>query len=152
MRGLIIFIATGGYAGYFPIASGTAGAAIGLVLGWLFFAPLWRHSATTFILVFAPLFIAGCFIAGAAEKIFAESDSSYIVLDEIFGMIATMFLNPTTFLSLTVGFLLFRLFDIIKPWPASRFDRMHNGFGVMLDDLASGVYANLVLQTLRRVF
>jgi phosphatidylglycerophosphatase A len=73
------------------------------------------------------------------------------VLDEILGMIATMFLNPTEWLWLAAGFVLFRVLDIIKPWPAIRFDRMRGGSGVMLDDLAAGVYANVTLQVLRRI-
>ena len=70
------------------------------------------------------------------------------MLDEILGMIATMFLNPTGWLWLAAGFVLFRVLDIIKPWPAVRFDRMEGGNGVMLDDLAAGVYANVALRLL----
>ncbi len=61
-----------------------------------------------------------------------------------------MFANPTGWTWLIGGFVLFRLFDIIKPWPASRFDRMRGGAGVMLDDLAAAFYANVTLQVLRR--
>jgi phosphatidylglycerophosphatase A len=151
MRRLVIFVASGVYTGYAPIAPGTAGAALGMVLGCFVFAPLWERSPSAFVMLFAVLFISACFVAGAAERVYGEHDSSHIVLDEILGMIATMFLNPVSWGWLGAGFVLFRIFDIIKPWPAHRFDRMEGGSGVMLDDLAAGIYANLVLQVMRRV-
>lgn len=151
MRRLVIFLASGAYTGYAPIVPGTAGAALGMVLGYFVFAPLWERSPSAFMMLFALLFIGACFVAGAAERVYGEHDNSHIVLDEILGMIATMFLNPTSWGWLGAGFVLFRIFDIIKPWPAHRFDRMEGGSGVMLDDLAAGIYANLVLQVMRRV-
>jgi phosphatidylglycerophosphatase A len=151
MRALVIFFATGIYSGYVPVAPGTAGAALGLLLGWLLFAPLWQRSVAAFLTLFIVMFFAACFVADAAEKIFDQHDSRHIVIDEIFGMIATMFLNPTGWPWLIGGFVLFRIFDIIKIWPASRLDRLDGGAGVMLDDLAAGIYANLVLQAFRRI-
>jgi phosphatidylglycerophosphatase A len=151
MRVLIVLFATGIYAGYVPIAPGTAGAALGLILAALLFAPLWQFSAAAFLAVFALTFVAACFVADAAEKIFDQPDSPLIVIDEVLGMVATMFLNPIGWRWLVGGFALFRIFDIIKPWPASRLDRLHGGAGVMLDDLASAIYANLVLQAIRRI-
>jgi phosphatidylglycerophosphatase A len=151
MRPLIIFLATGAYSGYAPVAPGTFGAALGLILGTWVFAPMWRHSPAAFTMLFVVMFIAACFIAGRAETILGEHDSSRIVLDEVLGMIAAMFLNPTGWAWLIAGFVLFRIFDIIKPWPASSFDRMQSGAGVMLDDLAAGIYANLVLQFIRLI-
>jgi phosphatidylglycerophosphatase A len=151
MRSIVILFATGAYTGYAPVAPGTAGAALGMVLGWLVFAPLWRHSPAAFLMVFLGLFIGACFVAGSAEKIFEDHDSSHIVIDEVLGMIATMFLNPTSFLWVMTGFVVFRLFDIIKPFPASFFDRRVGGAGVMLDDLAAGIYANLVVRVVRMI-
>ena len=88
-----------------------------------------------------------CWISGRAEVIFNEPDSSKIVIDEVFGMAATMFLNPIGWPQLLAGFVLFRLFDIIKPFPANLIDRrMRGGAGVMLDDLAAAVYANSILR------
>jgi phosphatidylglycerophosphatase A len=130
---------------------GTAGAALGLLIGKWVGAPLWTRSPPAFLMLFGTLFVAACFIAGAAENALGGHDASQIVIDEIFGMIATMFLNPAGWLAILVGFVLFRFFDILKPWPASRFDRMAGGAGVMLDDLAAGIYANLVLQIVRRM-
>ncbi len=147
MRQLIVFFATGAYSGYSPFAPGTAGSVVGLVLGYFVCAPAWRNHPAIFVAIFALIFAASCWIAGRAEEIFHEHDSSRIVLDEVLGMIATMFLNPLGWPWLVGGFLLFRLLDIVKPFPAALIDeRMPGGAGVMLDDLFAGIYANIVLR------
>ncbi len=151
MRTLKIFLATGAYTGYVPRAPGTAGAALGLILGRLLFAPIWERSPAAFAMLFGVVFAVSCVVAGSAEKIFGQHDSAHIVLDEIIGMIAAMFLIPGSWAWMAGCFALFRFFDIIKPWPANRLDRVDGGAGVMLDDLAAGIYANVVLQILRRV-
>lgn len=152
MRQLVIFIATGAGSGYAPFAPGTAGSIVGLIVGCVIFAPIWRRSPIAFLLVFAIIFVMACWIAGSAEKILGEHDSSKIVLDEVLGMVATMFMNPTGWVALAAGFALFRFFDIIKPFPASLIDRrVRGGAGVVLDDIAAGIYANLVLQAARRL-
>jgi phosphatidylglycerophosphatase A len=145
-RAIIIFLATGAYTGLVPVAPGTAGSVVGLaaawaVLGWAR-AHYWMFAA-----VFAAVFAAGCWIAGRAEAILGKHDSSHIVLDEVMGMIATMFLNPLDRLHLLLGFVLFRGFDIVKVFPANLIDRkVRGGAGVMLDDLAAAVYANIALR------
>ena len=152
MRQVIIFFATGAWSGYAPVAPGTAGSVVGLFVACLVFAPLWRRSPAAFLMVFAIVFLASCWIAGSAERIMGEHDSSKIVLDEVLGMVATMFMNPTGWIAIAAGFALFRIFDIIKPFPASFIDRhVRGGAGVMLDDIAAGIYANLVLQAARRI-
>jgi phosphatidylglycerophosphatase A len=149
MRQVIIFLATGVYTGYSPVAPGTAGSVVGIIIGYFFCAPMWQNEPMIFAAIFAAAYVPACLIAGRAEQIFNQHDSSKIVLDEVMGMIATMFLNPLTWPSLLGGFLLFRLFDIIKPFPASLIDRkMPGGPGVMLDDLFAGIYANIVLRVL----
>ena len=151
MGQIIIFLATGGWSGYAPVAPGTAGSVVGLILACLV-APSARRSPAVFLMGFALVFVAACWVAGEAEKIFGAHDSARIVIDEIFGMVATMFLRPLGMVWLAAGFALFRIFDIIKPFPASYLDRhLHGGAGVMLDDLAAGIYANLVLQVARRL-
>jgi phosphatidylglycerophosphatase A len=147
MRQVIIFLASGAYTGYSPFAPGTAGSVVGLIIGYFFCAPMWQHEPMMFVLIFAAVMFLSCLIAGRAEEIFGEHDSSKIVLDEVLGMIATMFLNPLGWVSLLGGFILFRLFDIIKPFPADLIDRkMPGGPGVMLDDLFAGIYANIILR------
>jgi len=152
VRSVVIFFATGFGSGFSPFAPGTAGSVVGAVLVWLFFAPMWQRSVALALIVFAILFAASCWISSEAERIFDEHDSPKIVIDEVLGMAATMFLNPPGWLCLIAGFLIFRLFDIIKPPPARWIDReMRGGGGVMLDDLAAAVYANLALRLIVRL-
>ncbi len=152
MRSLIIFLATGFYSGYAPAAPGTAGSVVGAALWWLVFIPLWHRSPAAAIALWALVFAAGCFLAGRAESIFNEKDSPRIVIDEICGMIATMFFVPPGWPWTAASFAAFRLFDILKPFPAGLIDRrMPGGAGVMFDDLAAAIYANLMLQIAARL-
>jgi phosphatidylglycerophosphatase A len=152
MRAIIIFFATAIYTGYAPIAPGTAGSVVGVVLVWIAFGPLWARSPALCLAVFAVAFAVSCWIAGRAEEIFDEHDCPKIVIDEVLGMAATMFGNPITWPWIIAGFALFRFFDVIKVFPADVIDRrVPDGLGVMLDDLAAAIYANIVLQVLVRV-
>jgi len=152
MQFLIIVLATAFYSGYVPYAPGTAGSVVGIGVWILVFAPLMRTSPQAGLLLFAVLFVAGCYISERAEKIFAQHDSSLIVIDEVMGMVATMLFNPSGWLWILGGFAAFRLFDVVKPFPASLIDRkMRGGTAVMLDDLAAAIYANLLLQVVSRV-
>ena len=152
MAALIRFLASGGYIGYIPVASGTFGSLEGLLLGWVLSALIAQRSAFAAIILFALLFAASCWIADRAEQAFAEHDSSRIVIDEILGMAAAMFLIPMRWPWVAAAFGLFRFFDIVKPWPAGLIDRrIRGGKGVMLDDLAAGIYANLTLQAVLRL-
>jgi phosphatidylglycerophosphatase A len=152
MRAIIIFFATGAYSGYSPVAPGTAGSVVGIAVLLAGFAPLWRHSPALAVVVFAIAFAISCWIAGRAEVIFDEHDCPKIVLDEVLGMVATMVGNPLGPAWLAAGFVAFRAADVLKPWPASYFDRaVGGGTGVMLDDLAAAIYANILLQILWRV-
>ncbi|HVA68753.1 MAG TPA: phosphatidylglycerophosphatase A [Candidatus Binataceae bacterium] len=149
VRAAILILATGFGSGFSPFAPGTAGSLVGLVLAWGVTLPLERRSPILAAGAIAALFILGCWVAGEAEKILRQHDSSHIVIDEIVGMAVTMFLNPARFPALIAGFALFRFFDVLKPQPARYIDRhMRGGLGVMLDDLSSAIYANLVLHAL----
>jgi phosphatidylglycerophosphatase A len=150
-RPLITFVASGAYSGYLPFAPGTAGSIVGMVIAEIVCAPIWRHDPTVFVILFVLFFAGAGYVAGVAEQLWSQHDSSRIVLDEIFGIIAALFLLPGGWPWVLAAFVLFRLFDVLKPWPASYFDRWHGGAGVMLDDLAAGIYANLVLQIVRRL-
>jgi len=151
MHPLVRFLATGAYTGYVPVAPGTAGSIVGVIIGEVVFAPIWARSPSIFLLLFALLFVGGCVVAGQAERETGKHDDSQIVIDEVFGMIAAMFLIPGRWPRLIVAFLLFRAFDVIKPWPANYFDSMHGGGGIMLDDLISGLYANLAVHLVRQI-
>jgi phosphatidylglycerophosphatase A len=145
MNRLAILLATWGYAGYFPIAPGTVGSAAALVA---YLAVRWTGSAAVEASVAAVLFAAGIWAAQSAEKHFGRTDPGYIVIDEVVGMLVTLLFLPVTWKGAVAGFLLFRLFDIVKPFPAARCERLYGGFGVMMDDLVAGIYGNLALRAL----
>jgi len=141
----VTFVATGGYAGFFPVAPGTVGALVGLLLFYLFS----NFSLAIYLLTTAALFFLGAWAAARAEISLGRKDSPKIVIDEVVGYLVTMVLIPFTFANALGGFLLFRLFDIIKPPPARKIDRqMQGGFAVLLDDAVAGFYANLSLRLL----
>jgi phosphatidylglycerophosphatase A len=141
-RAVILFISQGAYAGRIPVAPGTAGTVVGvfLFLGMKGLPPV--HYLAVCILVI----LVGMWAAARAETILGRKDSPSIVIDEIAGFLTAMFMVPPGWLFIISGFLLFRAFDIIKPWPLRRLEGLHGGPGVMLDDVGAGVYTNLVLQ------
>ena len=145
-RAILIFVASGAYSGFVPVAPGTAGSIVGLAVAWSVLPCAGAHWLLA-LAAFAAVFALGCWIAHRAQIILGEHDSPHIVLDEVLGMVATMFLNPLGWIHLLIGFALFRLFDIVKLPPASFFDRnVRGGTGVMLDDLAAAIYANIALR------
>ncbi len=147
-RGPVLFLATGCGAGYAPFAPGTAGSAVGVLLFCLL-APL---PLTWYLAIIVFVTLAAIWCAGKAEKIFGTNDPPQVVIDEIAGQLITLAALPTNWTYLVGGFLLFRLLDIIKPWPANTINRdMHGGAGIVLDDVVVGVYANLVLQVARTI-
>lgn len=143
---LAIFICTFGYVGYFPVAPGTAGSLAGLaVYGLLRWSGLgWLADAV----VIAVLFALGTWSGTHAERHFGTTDPGPGVVDEVVGMLVTLFLVPASWTAALVGFVVFRVLDVVKPYPASRFERFPGGMGMMADDLMSAAYSNLVLQAL----
>lgn len=145
MTRLAVFIATAAYCGYFPIAPGTVGSAAGLVVYTLVW---WTHSPVVEIGLIIGLFAAGVWAGTAAERYFGGVDPGPIVIDEVVGMLITLAFIPVGWSGALAGFVLFRIFDVIKPYPSGRFERLHGGFGVMADDAMAAVYANLSLRLL----
>lgn len=138
-----MIIATGFYSGYLPKAPGTWGSLVGLALFFL----LHTLSLEVYLAVVTGIFIIGTFAAGEAEKIMDRKDPGLIVIDEIVGMLITMIAIPATPLAMALGFILFRIFDIWKPFPVNFFDqRFHGGLGIMLDDVVAGIYSLIILQ------
>jgi phosphatidylglycerophosphatase A len=127
--------------GYAPVAPGTFGSAAGLLLWWLL--PASNAVQGGAILV---LFVIGSWGGNIAEHHFGRTDPGQVVIDEVMGMLITLFLNPVGWLGAIAGFFLFRLFDVIKPYPANRLEQLHGGVGVMADDGMAAVYANLALR------
>ncbi len=134
----IHFLALGFGSGLSPKAPGTFGtvAAIPVFLLFTFFTPLIYAIATLIVC------IAGIYICGKTAEDVGVHDHGAIVWDEIAGYLITMFLVPVSWQSILVGFILFRIFDIFKPWPISYLDKyVHGGFGIMIDDVVAGLMA-----------
>jgi phosphatidylglycerophosphatase A len=142
---LAVFLATAGYCGYFPIAPGTVGSAAGLVV---YLIVWWTHSRSVEAVLIALVFVVGTWAATHAERYFGAIDPGPVVIDEVLGMLITLAFMRVGFAAAIAGFLLFRIFDVIKPWPANRLEHFHGGFGIMADDAMAGVYSNLVLRAL----
>lgn len=145
MTRLAIFVCTFGYLGYFPFAPGTVGSAAGLgvyVVIQMTGSP--RAEAVTILMLFA----AGGWSGTIAERYFGTNDPGHGVIDEVMGMLITLFLIPVGWIGALSGFVLFRIFDVIKPYPAARLERLPGGIGMMADDAMAAVYANLVLRAL----
>lgn len=140
-------IATGGFIGYFPVAPGTAGTLVGLLVVWIFAeAPFWLLLFLSLLLL-----VVGSWASGEANRLFGKSDSGHIVIDEIVGMMITMIGIPVTGYWMVLGFLLFRFFDIVKLPPGNYFDeKVKNGWGVVMDDVTAGIYSNILLHLMLR--
>jgi phosphatidylglycerophosphatase A len=143
---LAVFVSTFGYVGYAPLAPGTAGSAAGLaVFGVLRLLGLGPIAEVSLI---ALLFVAGVWSGTLAERHFGKTDPAPGVIDEVVGMLITLFLLPASPVVLLGGFILFRILDIVKPFPARRVEALPGGLGMMADDAVAGVYAHLLLRGL----
>jgi phosphatidylglycerophosphatase A len=127
--------------GYVPFAPGTFGSAAGLIVWWLLPA-----SAATQAIAIVVLFAVGSWSGTVAERHFGVSDPSPVVIDEVMGMLVTLFMNPVGWPGALAAFFLFRVADVVKPFPADRLERLPGGVGVMADDGMAAVYANLALR------
>jgi phosphatidylglycerophosphatase A len=142
-RRLILFLATGAGLGYAPVASGTFGSLLGIVL-YLALLQLTAATVPTLLLLTVAV-LAAIVVAGRADAILQDHDSGKIVIDEIVGMAIALVGFAPTIWNVVVIFVLFRILDVVKLWPASYCDReMPGGAGVVLDDVVSGIYANLI--------
>ena len=143
MTRLAVFVATAGYSGYFPFAPGTVGSAVGLVVYLLVW---WSRSIAVEVGLIGVLFLAGVWAATTAERYFGGIDPGPVVIDEVVGMLITLAFIPVGVSGALVGFFIFRVFDVIKPYPAGRLERLHGGLGVMADDVMAAIYANISLR------
>jgi phosphatidylglycerophosphatase A len=142
---LILLLASGLGAGFSPFAPGTAGTLVAIPIELLLSpirSPVYELTLLTF-------FFFSSWIAERAQNYWQKRDDQRIVIDEIMGYFLTMLWIPKTLLFISVGFLLFRLLDIVKPFPCRQLERVRGGFGVVLDDVFAGIYANIALQILR---
>lgn len=146
MRTVIKMVSSGLYVGYAPVAPGTVGS----IWGMLIYLQL-RDYPSLYILMVVLLFVLGFSICAKAEEIFGKKDSPRIVIDEIASMgLVYLFIRPTWFM-IILGFILFRIFDIIKPPPARKMQELPGSKGVMLDDLVAACYTIIMLFVLGKV-
>ena len=135
-------VATGLGSGYSPFAPGTAGSLVGLLL----FLPLAGRALWIQLAAVVAVTILGVLAGGRLATTLGAKDPGVVVVDEVAGQWITFLALPMTPVTAVAGFLLFRVMDIVKPWPARALERLPGGLGIMADDVAAGVYANLVLR------
>jgi phosphatidylglycerophosphatase A len=135
-------IATAFGSGYSPWAPGTAGSLVGLAL----FVPLASRAWPVQLAAAAAVTLVGALAGGRLATLVGKKDPGLVVVDEVAGQWITLIGLPLTPVVALVGFLLFRAMDIVKPWPARDLERLPGGWGIMLDDVAAGLYAHLLLR------
>ncbi|SIT72738.1 phosphatidylglycerophosphatase [Ectothiorhodosinus mongolicus] len=145
LRDPVHFLAFGFGSGLSPKAPGTAGTLAAVPLVYFALAlPFWAYVLLTLVII-----IAGVWICDNSSKRLGVHDHPGIVWDEIAGLFITLLAAPAGLIWLAVGFVLFRFFDILKPWPIGWLDRqVGGGLGIMLDDVLAGIYALICLQLL----
>jgi phosphatidylglycerophosphatase A len=145
MKRFILFLATGFGVGYSPIAPGTLGTLVAVPIYYFLSeipSPLYEITLVGF-------FFLSVWISENAERFFGKRDDQRIVIDEIMGFLVTMLRIPKTILFIIIGFLLFRFFDILKPFPIRHLEKkLKGGYGVVLDDVLAGAYANIILHVI----
>ena len=145
-EGIAKFIATFFYVGLIPVAPGTFGTIAAIPLFWIISGlPLYIYLVITLIVI-----LVSVWASTITEVIYRKRDPGQIVADEVAGYLVTMILIPPTALNILYGFILFRLFDILKPPPVRRFEKLPRGWGVVIDDVAAGVYACVCLHLILR--
>lgn len=138
---LALAVATSLGVGYVPVASGTFGSAAGLLL-WAVLPSTLVVQATAIVV----LFVVGSWSGSVAERHFGRTDPGEVVVDEVMGMLLTLFLTGVGWTGAVAGFFLFRIFDIVKPFPARRLEHLPGGVGIMADDAMAAIYANVALR------
>ena len=145
----ILFISSGGFVGKISFAPGTFGSVLGLPVCYcLAFVKVRIAILLTLLFV-----VFSIWIADRAEKLLRSKDPGYIVIDEIAGLLVTFLGIPFNLLNGAAGFLIFRIMDILKPFPARMLEKqLPGGAGVVMDDVAAGLYSNLLLRALVVLF
>jgi phosphatidylglycerophosphatase A len=142
-RHAAMFLATGFFVGRIPVAPGTLGSLIGIPVA--FFLARWSWPLAAGVTIIMAL--AAVRIAGEAERQLEAKDPGCIVIDEIVGMCVALLAIPLTLQTGLAGFVLFRVFDIVKPPPVRWLERrLSGGWGIVMDDVAAGIMANIVLR------
>ena len=149
MKHFILLLATGFGVGYSPVAPGTLGTLIAIPVYYF----LSNISSPIYEITIVGFFFLSVWISENAEIFFGKKDDQRIVIDEIMGFLITMLWVPKTAILMVIGFFVFRFFDILKPFPIRRLEkRLKGGYGVVLDDVIAGVYANIILHLVGRIY
>ena len=143
MKHVAVLIASFGYVGFFPIAPGTAGSLAALAL---FAFIRWIGVPSIELSAIVAVFAIGVWAAQGTERALGRKDPGIVVIDEVLGMLITLALLPLSLTGIALGFLLFRVFDVIKPYPAAQLEHLHGGLGIMADDAVAGLYAHVALR------
>lgn len=146
MRRKVELITSFFYLGHSPFMPGTMGSLGGLILYFIV-----RSNDILFAFSILFLFTLGVLFAGEAEKVYGRKDPAMIVIDEACGMLLALFFVPFNLYSVILGFFLFRIFDILKPPPARRLEKLTGSLGIMFDDIVAALYTNIILQIVFRV-
>jgi len=142
---IALFIATTFYSGYFPIAPGTVGSFVAVLILWFLPTLSWL----TLSIISITGFLIGVWAANIAEESWGH-DPGRVNWDEVIGMFITIIVLPKHWVIYGCGFFIFRFFDIIKPFPVNKMEKLPGGLGIMSDDVMAGIYANIVTQIIFR--
>jgi phosphatidylglycerophosphatase A len=141
------FLFTAFYAGYSPVAPGTAGSLVGMAIYFIEYLAFGEISWVVNIVVTVLLFYPCLLLAGAGERFFGKKDPPQVVIDEVIGYWISVIIFPFNLKIAVAAFFIFRVLDIVKPWPAGRLQKLRGGLGIMIDDCAVGVYTSLIILT-----
>jgi len=133
------------YVGYLPLIPGTFASLVGLGLFYLT-----KNSPIIYVLATLTWIILGFLTAGKAEKLFGRKDASCIVIDEVSGMLLSFMFIPYEIQTVVIAFIVFRIIDALKPYPAGSLQNLKGSTGIMCDDIVAGLYTNIVLQIVLR--
>jgi len=143
---IIKILSTFFYLGYLPLIPGTFGSLAGIVLIYLI-----NVYALNYVLLTLGITAIGFLVCGHAEKAMQKKDPRYVVIDEVSGMLLSLLFIPYNIKLVIIAFILFRILDTFKPYPAGRLEKLKGSVGIMSDDLIAGAYTNLILQIVIRV-
>ena len=146
MAQLIKFIASFGYLGYSPFASGSVASVAGALMCYFF-----AGQTCVYIGVFLIVTALGFMVSGPMEKIEGKKDPSAVVIDEVAGSFIAFFMLPLSFSVFITAFFLFRAFDMFKIYPADKLESLGGSYGIMMDDLVAGLYTNIIMQAALRL-
>jgi phosphatidylglycerophosphatase A len=141
------FLSTGFFTGYITPAPGTWGS----LAAWLMYVAIFMGGwifPLAFLVFLTLVILLGIYTSGMMERFLGETDPSRIVIDEWAGIWLALFAIPQNMLSFFLAFVLFRIFDIVKPWPANISQKLPGGWGIMTDDIIAGVYTIILIRVI----